>query len=317
MARNQPLPLSCHTRACQVLPLVSQGLTLFADSLSLPSDGVFRVIVVNLTLLGSNHGQCMTDLARILGDMISAAPERTCAIVLHPNVCSKGHVGCTPESVQAACRKVEDALNDGAHQLICRIFGLQFSESDMYSTQRPLQHMGVMCLSDIRRQVTLGNGSVSMELISDFRASSLWTRQCVPGVLGVRPRVKFVNPLDMDGVELGMANARLSGPQEFKQHVTGEPLWASVSQPCIERFQASGRHGSCVRDLLQRGLKLAPPSLAWPARCCKACSATLGSLPSMRRASSTWCRTTGACRKPRSTSQLIPAQRCPNLGVCR
>ena len=71
--------------AAGVLPIVGEQIQAFADELQVGRDEPLRVLVANLSYVGSAAtGLCM-DVAQLVGDMIASSPATTCALIIYPN----------------------------------------------------------------------------------------------------------------------------------------------------------------------------------------------------------------------------------------
>lgn len=196
--------------------------------MEVPLEQAYRIYICNLSYLGAGHAVVSRDVCRLLGDFLAANAERSCGLILMPNVCAKGAEWATAESVKGAVRAIEDLLADDAFCLAVRYFVLQFNENEMYTDKRALSVHGAMLVNSARRQVTAGS-AVTTELVSVFRRSRLWAVQAVPGLVPVHPRSAFVMPASTVALELGAGHGkRLSDAAEFKQHISGPAMWSAV-----------------------------------------------------------------------------------------
>jgi len=189
------------------------------------------VYVANLSYLGAVSAVVWRDMCSTISVLLASNAERSCALVMMPNVCSKGAGLSTAESVKETVRAVETLLEDTTYNLAVRYFVLQFNENDRCSDKRALAAHGAMiirntCRMHQRRHVV---ASQDWDPVSVFRHSRLWATQAVPGLVPVHPRSRFVNPASAVALELGGINVnRLSDAAEYKQHITGPAMWGAV-----------------------------------------------------------------------------------------
>ena len=76
----------------QIGPLLETSVTAIADHLGQMKDVLYRIYVANLTSLGSNWEKAIHELFRIVSDKLAEHPDRTCAIVVMPNVGTRGEL---------------------------------------------------------------------------------------------------------------------------------------------------------------------------------------------------------------------------------
>ena len=76
----------------QIGPVLEMSVTSISDQLGQLKDVLYRVYVANLTALGSHWEKAVHELFRVISDKLAEHPERTCAIVVMPNVGSRGEL---------------------------------------------------------------------------------------------------------------------------------------------------------------------------------------------------------------------------------
>ena len=78
------------TSQTQIGPLLEPSVTAISDQLGQMKDVLCRIFVANLTALGSHWEKAVHELFRIISDKLAEHPERTCAILVMPNVGTRG-----------------------------------------------------------------------------------------------------------------------------------------------------------------------------------------------------------------------------------
>jgi hypothetical protein len=73
-------------------PLLETSVQSLSDNMGQLKDLVFRVYVGNLCSLGSGWEKAIHELFRIVADKLAENPERTCAILVMPNVGPRGEL---------------------------------------------------------------------------------------------------------------------------------------------------------------------------------------------------------------------------------
>ena len=80
------------TSQTQIGPLLETSATAISDQLGQMKDVLCRIDVANLTALGSHREKAVHELFRIISDKLAEHPERTCAILVMPNVGTRGEL---------------------------------------------------------------------------------------------------------------------------------------------------------------------------------------------------------------------------------
>ena len=199
-------------------------LQTVADETMKPRETLYKIFVANLTYLGSNHGSCTLQLARIMSDQLNADPDRSVGAVILPNTGSLG-AGMASSAITTAQRAVVSSFEDNAWKLDVREISILWDESSMYSQQRPLSHPAIMFFSEQNLETGIRR--------CRFRDSNLYVRRVLlPGAASGRvggvpvlQRAAFINPCR----RLGFGDiARLSDEAELKQNISGVGLWDAV-----------------------------------------------------------------------------------------
>ena len=211
-------------RLRQVEAEVGAMVQTMADETMKPRETLYKIFVANLTYLGSNHGSCTHQLARIMADQVNADPDRSAGVVILPNTGTLG-AGMASSVITAAQRATVAIFEDGAWKLDVREVSILWDESSMYSHQRPLSHPAIMFFSDASTDAGVRR--------CRFRDCSLYVRRVLlpggaagrAGGVPVLQRAAFINPCR----RLGFGDiARLSDEAELKQHISGVGLWDAV-----------------------------------------------------------------------------------------
>jgi hypothetical protein len=70
-----------------------------------------------------------------------------------------------------------------------------------------------------------------MELLSEFRTSALWNRQCLLALVPTLPKKLYLNPFCDQLAEMGSCR-KMGAEAERKQHISGDGMW-SEAIPCL------------------------------------------------------------------------------------
>ncbi len=92
-----------HETTTQTGPLMETSVMSIADQVGQMKDLVFRVYVANLCSLGSSWEKAIHELFRILSDKLAENPERTCVIMVMPNVGTRGDLYEESSIAKAQC----------------------------------------------------------------------------------------------------------------------------------------------------------------------------------------------------------------------
>jgi len=178
-AQNLRFPVRSFEDASLALPFGQACLGTWCDHVGVDKGEAWQVYWVNSTISGSNAFHCVDDaLNKIIAPQLASAPERSCAILMAPNVGRWGNQFHEDEIMKHA-DEIEKLFANPDLRLLFRRITLFFSEDTVPSqSNRPGSHPGWMLLSD---QMAGANGP-SPVYKSEFCKSSMWVRRSISGV---------------------------------------------------------------------------------------------------------------------------------------
>lgn len=188
-----------------------------AEETATLKDNVIYLVIANLTYIGCGHSSALHDLARAVADFMAASPQQSASLVLLPNTSVKGMGSNRTEGfVRQARRQTLEKFEDEMWKLESHECTFHFDEAQMYSPSRSLSHSMLFMMSD-----------GADKDVAIWRRSTVWSRRCIPGLMPVRQRADFVNPLDPLEGTTTMKKA-LSTEAELRQHMTGVQFYKQV-----------------------------------------------------------------------------------------
>ena len=231
-------PVKCIANADNVAPFVSTCASVWCEKQVIPTANQFTVYLVNLTAPGSMAMRALREATRLVADACAHCPERTCGIIIAPNVAGHGKTYDEVE-IQKVQDEAEAFLRQESYSLKVRRGQFVFSNESINSRTRSCVHPLLMCLSDHLH-------AESGELVSLFQNSQLWHRRAVSGIK-MKPNSDYVVPIQGQ-TAINVEN--LSKAQVHKQHVTGVDLIDKLKEALWKGLGLTQQHGAVLVDLL-------------------------------------------------------------------
>ena len=122
----------------------------------------------NLTSLGNMATRALREVTRIVADACAHCPERTCGVIISPNVAGYGRTYEETELLNIQ-DETETFVRQPEYSLRVRRGQFVFKHASINSRTRSCVHPLLLCISD---QANAETG----ELVSLFTASQLWHR---------------------------------------------------------------------------------------------------------------------------------------------
>ena len=177
--QNLRFPVRAFDEAALAGPFAQACVGSWCDHVGVDKGEAWHVYWANTTVCGSNALHCVEEaLGKVIAPQVAGNPERTCCIVMAPNVGRWGNQFYEDEIMKHA-DEIEKLFFKPDFRFVFRRVTIFFAEDTVPKvSNRPAAHPGWLLLSD---QATGANGP-SPVLKSEFRKSALWIRRSVCGV---------------------------------------------------------------------------------------------------------------------------------------
>jgi len=221
--QNLRFPVRSFDDAMSAGPFVQACMGAWCDHIGVDKGEVYHIQWANATICGSNALHCMEDaLGKTISPTLASSPERSCALVMAPNVGRWGNQFHEDEIMKHA-DAIEQLFSNPDLRIIYRRVALVFAEDTVPSqSSRPAAHPGWMLLSD----QMVGPRGPSPVFKAEFCKSALWVRKSVSGV----PMLSSAGMVDstVDEVVIAAPHRQLeSKPARRRQWLAG---WKLISK---------------------------------------------------------------------------------------
>ena len=218
-------------------PSMNSAVNTFADYVEVLQGDVLRVLVFNLSFIGSEHTKMTDDLKALIEGYLALDDVRTCALVSGPVVASYKQT-YDEEALDKCTQNLFDALRDGKMKV--REINLMFDPTTQWKKDRRHSHKAYMCIS----KKTAGKHN---QLVSLFASSMLWIRAACEHLIKVMQRGECVDPT----WALAMAErGNLGDAQERKQWISGVSLYAELGQALWNGMNLTPKNTAAWLDAL-------------------------------------------------------------------
>ena len=235
---DSQFPVKSLPSAEGVAPYVSTCASAWFEKQVISTVNQFTVYIVNLTALGNTATRALREVTRIVADACAHCPERTCGIIISPNVASYG-VTYDEMEILNVQDETETFVRQPEYNLRVRRGQFVFKHDSINSRTRSCVHPLLMCISD---QANVETG----ELVSLFAASQLWHRRAVIDIK-MKPNNEYVVPVQG---QTAISVENLSKSQLHKQHISGVDLVDKLKESLWKGMNLSQQHGAMLVDLL-------------------------------------------------------------------
>ena len=229
-------PMYILKHSAELIQAINVSLTQVSDGRDTLRGEVFKVAVVNMSVLGPEGVKIGGEMKSVLATLVSCDEVKTCAIVVAP-VTGEHGAAWDDVSIEKVGRDLLDDLRDDSG-LAVKIVTVMFDSETMWSESRSMTHIVLMCIS---------KRAESGRLVSAFANSKAWIRGALQELVKVLPRHELVNPL----VRIATGDkTNLGKERERKQWITGPSFWNAVAQGVWSGVGTNSRHIAIWLDLL-------------------------------------------------------------------
>ena len=216
---NQGLrfPVKACENAAEALIFASACTGQWCDALQVPKTDAYTIFLVNCPVAGARaQEEFQHALTHMIAPTLAANPERTCAVVLAPNVGTWGNMFHEDE-IRKHCDEIENFMKGAANRVVFTRIVVRFTPSTVpQKCNRPDVHNGWLLLSD-----QVSTAGPSPKLKSEFIKSWLWIRRSTD-TGSMLLATNMVDPLtDFHGLPVHIADKFAGKPARRRQWLAG------------------------------------------------------------------------------------------------